>query len=79
VDPKRKAIETKGAHIITLMFSAAKGDLDAVFRLHLSGMDMGLHDYDGRTALHLAACEGHYEICEYLLKQCGVHHISKDR
>ena len=27
-------------------------------------------DYDGRTALHLAVCENHYEIVEFLLKDC---------
>ena len=26
-----------------------------------------LPDYDGRTALHLASCEGHAEVVDYLL------------
>lgn len=29
-----------------------------LFRFALSSMDMGLKDYDSRTALHIAAAEG---------------------
>ena len=32
-----------------------------------------------RTALHLAAGEGHYNICELLLKQSGVDPSALDR
>ena len=40
-------------------------------------MDMG--DYDGRTALHLAAAEGHARCVRFLLDVCRVNHDCKDR
>lgn len=40
---------------------------------------MSLSDYDGRTALHLAASEGHLECVKFLITQCGVPHSMKDR
>lgn len=42
-------------------------------------MDMTLSDYDGRTALHLAAAEGHVNCVDFLLKQCKVPHDVRDR
>lgn len=49
------------------------------FRHRLSGMDMTLSDYDGRTALHLAAAEGHFECVQFLVEQCNVPCNPKDR
>ena len=40
---------------------------------------MNLGDYDGRTALHLAAAEGHARCVKFLLDTCGVKHDPKDR
>jgi glutaminase len=42
-------------------------------------MDMTLCDYDGRTALHLAAAEGHLECVAFLLEHCNVPYNTKDR
>ncbi len=43
------------------------------------GVDMNLGDYDGRTALHLAAAEGHLRCVRFLLEECKVKHDCKDR
>ena len=41
-------------------------------------LDINAGDYDGRTALHLAAAEGHAEIVQYLIEQNAKLH-EKDR
>ena len=40
---------------------------------------MNQADYDGRTALHLAACENHIEIVEFLINIGKVKKNPKDR
>lgn len=35
--------------------------------LHLKGWKVNSYDYDGRTALNLAASEGHLEAVKYLV------------
>jgi len=50
-----------------------------VARYALLGMDMSLADYDGRTAIHLAAAEGHDSIVRFLLEKCKVCPHLKDR
>ena len=40
---------------------------------------MNLGDYDGRTALHLAAAEGHLRCVKFLIDTCKVRHDVKDR
>ncbi|XP_022914987.1 glutaminase kidney isoform, mitochondrial isoform X2 [Onthophagus taurus] len=78
-DPRRHKFETKGLNIVNLLFCAASGDITALRRHKLSGMDMTLSDYDGRTALHLASAEGHVECVDFLLKYCNVKYNVKDR
>ncbi|XP_063928668.1 glutaminase liver isoform, mitochondrial-like isoform X3 [Zophobas morio] len=78
-DPRKHKFETKGMNVVNLLFSAASGDLPGLRRHKLSGMDMTLADYDGRTALHLAAAEGHVHCVNFLLQQCNVPHDVRDR
>lgn len=62
-----------------LACAAAKiGDLDALEALKDMGSNLSLGDYDGRTPLHIAACEGHLHLVQYLLSH-GATVYAKDR
>ncbi|CAG0898446.1 unnamed protein product [Cyprideis torosa] len=78
-DPRQDSISLKAENVVGLLFSAASGDVTAMRRYHMSGMNMSICDYDKRTALHLASAEGQYECVEFLLKTCKVSPHLKDR
>lgn len=62
-----------------LACAAAKiGDIEALEALKEMGTNLCLSDYDGRTPLHIAACEGHLKLVEYLLSH-GATVYAKDR
>lgn len=62
-----------------LACAAAKiGDIEAFDALKEMGSNLSLGDYDGRTPLHVAACEGHLKLVEYLLNH-GATVYAKDR
>lgn len=65
--------------VINLLFAAYTGDVSALRRFALSSMDMEQRDYDSRTALHVAAAEGHMEVVRFLLEACKVNPGPKDR
>uniref|UniRef100_A0A4W5NNX6 glutaminase n=1 Tax=Hucho hucho TaxID=62062 RepID=A0A4W5NNX6_9TELE len=65
--------------VINLLFAAYTGDVSALRRFALSSMDMEQRDYDSRTALHVAAAEGHVEVVKFLLEACRVNPVPKDR
>jgi len=52
---------------IALCEASFKGDLSAIQVLVENGVDPNLSDYDGRSALHLAASEGVVKVLDYLL------------
>jgi len=52
----------------TLCEAAAKGDVAKLEELRDCGVDLATGDYDGRTALHLAVCNGRVEVVRFLVK-----------
>jgi len=66
-NPRLKKYESKVNQLVNLIWAASKGDLDEIKRLKAEGMDLSEADYDGRTALHLAASENRVEVVRYLL------------
>ncbi|KAM8921190.1 60 kDa lysophospholipase isoform 2-T2 [Pelodytes ibericus] len=62
-----------------LACAAAKtGDINALEAIRDMGGNLSSEDYDGRTPLHVASCEGHYTVVQYLLKH-GATVYAKDR
>ena len=51
---------------------AAKGDLASIRKLVSARASVDACDYDRRSALHLAAAEGHVDVVEYLIEQVCV-------
>jgi glutaminase len=49
------------------IYDAAQGHLDSLIRMYATGVDLSASDYDKRTALHLAASNGHLTVVKYLL------------
>jgi len=49
--------------------AAADGDLNTLVRMCAQGKDLYCWDYDSRTAMHLAACNGHMDVIEFLLSK----------
>lgn len=52
-----------------LLFMACRGDVKGVEDLLNEGIDVNSIDLDGRTALHIAACEGHVDVAKLLLSR----------
>ena len=77
-DPRKRKHESKINKLIHLIYAAGNGDLNELQRLEVEGMSLDSSDYDGRTALHLAASEDQLETVRYLLSK-NVNINIKDR
>ncbi|KAL0362495.1 UNVERIFIED_CONTAM: Integrin-linked protein kinase [Sesamum calycinum] len=53
---------------VRLMYSANEGDLEGIQELLDSGTTVNFTDIDGRTALHVAACQGRTDVVDLLLR-----------
>jgi hypothetical protein len=67
LNPRRKENELMPSKVMELIRSASHGDLDEILRLEAEGVSADVADYDGRTPLHLAACEGQIEVVRHLI------------
>ncbi|XP_041693969.1 glutaminase liver isoform, mitochondrial isoform X1 [Coregonus clupeaformis] len=71
--------ESEGYQIMNILLAAFKGDIQSLRRYFLSGADVNAVDYDGRSALHVAASEGHCEVIRFLVENTGTNYSLKDR
>ncbi|XP_019746880.1 glutaminase kidney isoform, mitochondrial-like isoform X1 [Hippocampus comes] len=78
-DPRRSLDDEPNKAVVNLMFAAYSGDVSALRRFALSTLNMDQRDYDSRTALHIAAAEGHVEAVIFLTDECKVDPYIKDR
>ncbi|CAN6837104.1 unnamed protein product, partial [Brassica oleracea] len=63
---------------IRLMYLANEGDIEGINKMLDSGTNVDYRDIDGRTALHVAACQGRTDVVELLLSR-GAKVNSMDR
>lgn len=58
LDPRRRKSEHRELEITSIMYAAKAGALSSMQRYLMTGIDLAQCNYDGRTALHVAAAEG---------------------
>ncbi|VVE32773.1 glutaminase A [Pandoraea anhela] len=78
INPTRRSRSEANAAVVNLCWAAAAGDLREMERLIACGADINAADYDGRTAMHIAASENKVASVRYLI-QNGGNANAKDR
>lgn len=78
-DPRRRVGDREKDKVVSLLFAAKAGDINTIRRMYMQGFNLEMPDYDKRTALHLAASEGHLEVVQFLLNTGKVRIDPKDR
>jgi len=68
IDPRLQPHADERTFVIDMCWAASEGDCKGLQRLVLRGADPNAADYDGRTPLHLAACEGRTDAVALLLE-----------
>ncbi|RCN48224.1 glutaminase A [Ancylostoma caninum] len=69
MDPRKAVAEIDQDNTSRFMYAAKNGDISAMKRYLLMGMNIHDRDYDDRTALHVAASEGQLECLNYVLSK----------
>ena len=77
-DPTQQEDLTNNLLTSQILVAATKGDLFALKKAHAANVDMNLHDYNHRTALHQAAMQGQVACVKYLLRDCKVEGDKRD-
>lgn len=65
--PRRHNTSTTVEDGVKLCSIAAQGDVEAMQALQAKGIRLDEVDYDGRSALHIAAAHGHLELVKWLV------------
>eukprot|EP00052_Salpingoeca_macrocollata_P028845 m.283688 g.283688 ORF g.283688 m.283688 type:complete len:697 (+) comp22906_c2_seq24:1334-3424(+) len=78
IDPTKSVQAQYDQQIMQFLRAAARGQMREL-RGHIArGLDVNVTDYDRRSALHLAACEGHAQVVSLLVSK-GARVDVKDR
>ena len=65
---RHHAVSVTDENILEMLWASYDNDLDSVRQLVSKGVNVNVTDYDGRCALHIAACEHHVSLVKYLLR-----------
>ena len=69
LDPRCRPHQIERDLLVDLCWAAGEGDLHGIRSLIAKGVDLDAADYDGRTAIHLAASEGRADVVALLLER----------